>query len=165
MARTLVLISPGPGRPAGFCVSEVGKQAVRQGVPVFGVCLGRQGVVEAFGGPLGVLNYPVDGKASWVTHSGKGLFEGLPERFQVGRYHSLFARRETFPTCLEITAESDDGVIMAVKHKELPIEAVQFHPESLPTLEGDYRLRLMENVIRLYGHAALQTQHVVHQSY
>jgi anthranilate synthase len=150
IAPSLILISPGPGRPADFGVSEVVKQAVRQGVPVFGVCLGLQGVVEAFGGTLGVLNYPVHGKASWVTHNGKGLFEGLPERFQVGRYHSLFANRETFPACLEVTAESDDGVIMAVRHKDLPVEAVQFHPESILTAEQDCGLRLMENVVRQY---------------
>jgi anthranilate synthase len=150
IAPSLILISPGPGRPADFGVSEVVKQAVRQGVPVFGVCLGLQGVVEAFGGTLGVLNYPVHGKASWVTHNGKGVFEGLPERFQVGRYHSLFANRETFPACLEVTAESDDGVIMAVRHKDLPVEAVQFHPESILTAEQDCGLRLMENVVRQY---------------
>ncbi|PYT25760.1 MAG: anthranilate synthase component I [Acidobacteria bacterium] len=164
IAPHLILISPGPGRPVDFGVPDLVKQAVRLAVPVFGVCLGLQGVVEAFGGELGVLPYPVHGKPSWISHQGKGVFEGLPERFQVGRYHSLFARRETFPSCLEITAESDDGVIMAVKHKDLPIEAVQFHPESLLTLEGDYGLRLMENVIRLYGHPALQAQHVVHKS-
>jgi anthranilate synthase len=151
IAPSLILISPGPGRPADFGVSDVVKQAVRQGVPVFGVCLGLQGVVEAFGGTLGVLNYPVHGKASWVTHSGKGLFEGLPERFQVGRYHSLFANRETFPSCLEVTAQSDDGVIMAVRHKELPVEAVQFHPESILTAEQNCGLRLMENVVRQYS--------------
>jgi anthranilate synthase len=150
IAPSLILISPGPGRPADFGVSEVVKQAVRQGVPVFGVCLGLQGVVEAFGGTLGVLNYPVHGKASWVTHTGKGVFEGLPERFQVGRYHSLFANRETFPACLEVTAESDDGVIMAVRHKDLPVEAVQFHPESILTAEQNCGLRLMENVVRQY---------------
>ncbi len=150
IAPSLILISPGPGRPADFGVSEVVKQAVRQGVPVFGVCLGLQGVVEAFGGTLGVLNYPVHGKASWVTHNGKGVFEGLPERFQVGRYHSLFANRQTFPSCLEVTAESDDGVIMAVRHKDLPVEAVQFHPESILTAEQDCGLRLMENVVRQY---------------
>ena len=135
IAPHLILISPGPGRPVDFGVPDLVKQAVRLAVPVFGVCLGLQGVVEAFGGELGVLPYPVHGKPSWISHQGKGVFEGLPERFQVGRYHSLFARRETFPSCLEITAESDDGVIMAVKHKDLPIEAVQFHPESLLTLE------------------------------
>ena len=145
----LILISPGPGRPADFGVPNLVKTAVRLGVPVFGVCLGLQGVVEAFGGELGVLDYPVHGKPSLVTHRGTGVFEGLPERFTVGRYHSLFARKETFPACLEVTAESDDGVIMGVRHRELPVEAVQFHPESLLTAEGDHGLELMRNVARL----------------
>jgi anthranilate synthase len=151
IAPSVILISPGPGRPADFGVPDLVKTAVRLGVPVFGVCLGLQGAVEAFGGELGVLDYPMHGKPSWVTHRGKGVFEGLPERFQVGRYHSLFARRETFPSCLEVTAESEDGVIMGVRHKELPIEAVQFHPESILTLEGNCGLRLIENVVKLYG--------------
>jgi anthranilate synthase len=150
LAPSLILISPGPGRPADFGVSDVVKQAVREGVPVFGVCLGLQGVVEAFGGTLGVLGYPMHGKSSWVTHTGKGVFEGLPERFQVGRYHSLFANRDTLPACLEVTAESDDGVIMAVRHKELPVEAVQFHPESILTAEENCGMRLMENVARQF---------------
>ncbi len=151
IAPSIILISPGPGRPADFGVPDLVKTAVRLGVPVFGVCLGLQGVVEAFGGELGVLDYPMHGKPSWVTHRGKGVFEGLPDRFQVGRYHSLFARRETFPSCLEVTAESEDGVIMGVRHKELPVEAVQFHPESILTLEGDCGLRMIENVVKLYG--------------
>ena len=154
IAPAVILISPGPGRPADFGVPDLVKNAVRLGVPVFGVCLGLQGVVEAFGGELGVLDYPMHGKPSWITHRGKGVFEGLPERFQVGRYHSLFARRETFPACLEVTAESEDGVIMGVRHKELPIEAVQFHPESILTLEGDCGLKMIENVVRLYGRLA-----------
>ena len=154
IAPSVILISPGPGRPGDFGVPDLVRNAVRLGVPVFGVCLGLQGVVEAFGGELGVLDYPMHGKPSWVAHRGKGVFEGLPERFQVGRYHSLFARRETFPACLEVTAESEDGVIMAVRHKELPVEAVQFHPESILTLEGDCGLRLIENVVRLYGRLA-----------
>ncbi len=154
VAPAVILISPGPGRPADFGVPDLVKNAVRLGVPVFGVCLGLQGVVEAFGGELGVLDYPMHGKPSWITHRGKGIFEGLPERFQVGRYHSLFARRETFPACLEITAESEDGVIMGVRHKELPIEAVQFHPESILTLEGDCGLKMIGNVVRLYGRLA-----------
>ncbi|HLM99758.1 MAG TPA: anthranilate synthase component I [Bryobacteraceae bacterium] len=154
IAPAVILISPGPGRPADFGVPDLVKNAVRLGVPVFGVCLGLQGVVEAFGGELGVLDYPMHGKPSWITHRRKGVFEGLPERFQVGRYHSLFARRETFPACLEVTAESEDGVIMGVRHKELPIEAVQFHPESILTLEGDCGLRMIENVVRLYGRLA-----------
>ena len=149
VAPNLILISPGPGRPADFGVPELVKTAVRLGVPVFGVCLGLQGIVEAFGGELGVLDYPMHGKPSMVRHRGVGVFEGLPPEFQAGRYHSLFARRETFPACLEITAETEDGVIMGVRHCELPIEAVQFHPESLLTAEGDHGLKLMENAVRL----------------
>src|SRR6185436_9078757 len=149
IAPNLILISPGPGRPSDFGVPDLVKHAVRMGVPVFGVCLGLQGVVEAFGGELGVLDYPMHGKPSSIRHRGAGVFEGMPEEFQVGRYHSLFARRETFPACLEVTAESTDGVIMGVRHRELPIEAVQFHPESLLTAEGDHGLKLMENAMRL----------------
>jgi anthranilate synthase len=149
VAPSLILISPGPGRPADFGVPDVVKTAVRLGVPVFGVCLGLQGIVEAFGGELGVLDYPMHGKPSTVRHHGAGVFEGLPEEFQVGRYHSLFARRETFPACLEVTAETEDGVIMGVRHRELPIEAVQFHPESILTAEGDHGLKLMQNAVRL----------------
>jgi anthranilate synthase len=149
VAPSLILISPGPGRPADFGVPDLVKIAVRLGVPVFGVCLGLQGIVEAFGGELGVLDYPMHGKPSTVRHHGAGIFEGLPEQFQVGRYHSLFARRETLPSCLEVTAESAEGVIMGVRHRELPIEAVQFHPESILTAEGDCGLKLMENAVRL----------------
>jgi len=153
IAPGLILISPGPGRPADFGVPDVVKTAVRLGVPVFGVCLGLQGIVEAFGGELGVLDYPMHGKPSKIRHRGIGVFEGLPQEFLVGRYHSLFARRETFPACLEITAETEDGVIMGVRHRELPVEAVQFHPESILTAEGNHGLKLMENAVRL-GKAA-----------
>ena len=154
VSPSLILISPGPGRPQDFGVPGVVQAAVRQGVPVFGVCLGLQGIVEAFGGELGVLDYPMHGKPSTVRHRGVGVFEGLPEELQVGRYHSLFARRETFPACLEVTAETDDGVIMGVRHRELPIEAVQFHPESILTAEGDHGLKMMENAMRLAKAAA-----------
>jgi anthranilate synthase len=147
VAPHLILISPGPGRPSDFGVPELVKFAAQAGIPVFGVCLGLQGIVEAFGGELGVLDYPMHGKPSTITHRNKGVFEGLPEQFKVGRYHSLFARKETFPACLEVTAESDDGVIMGLRHRELPIEAVQFHPESILTLDGNCGLRLIENVV------------------
>jgi anthranilate synthase len=149
LAPNLILISPGPGRPRDFGVPDMVKTAVRLGVPVFGVCLGLQGIVEAFGGELGVLDYPMHGKPSTVRHRGVGVFEGLPEEFQVGRYHSLFAMRATFPACLEVTAESTDGVIMGLRHRELPIEAVQFHPESILTAEDGHGLKLMENAMRL----------------
>ncbi|MGD0199613.1 MAG: anthranilate synthase component I [Bryobacteraceae bacterium] len=153
LAPSLVLVSPGPGRPDDFGVPDLVRFAARAGIAVFGVCLGLQGMVEAFGGTLGVLDYPMHGKPSTVVHQGQGVFEGLPERFTVGRYHSLFARKETFPACLEVTAQTEDGVIMGVRHRELPMEAVQFHPESMLTLEGNCGLRLMENVVRLYGRA------------
>jgi anthranilate synthase len=151
IAPSLILISPGPGRPEDFGVPAVVRYAAEHEIPVFGVCLGLQGIVEAFGGELGVLDYPMHGKPSTVIHQGKGVFAGLPERFQVGRYHSLFARKPMLPDCLEVTAESEDGVIMGVRHRTLPIEAVQFHPESLLTLDDQCGLRLMENVVRIYG--------------
>jgi anthranilate synthase len=151
IAPSVILISPGPGRPADFGVPDLVRYAAERGVPVFGVCLGLQGVVEAFGGSLGVLDYPMHGKASAVRHANTGIFEGLPECFQVGRYHSLFAQRDTLPSCLEVTAETEDGVIMGVRHRELPIEAVQFHPESILSLDRNCGLKLVENVVRLYG--------------
>jgi anthranilate synthase len=153
LAPTLILVSPGPGRPEDFGVPALIRHAAKLEVPVFGVCLGLQGMVEAFGGELGVLDYPMHGKPSPVTHRGVGVFEGLPETFRVGRYHSLYAIREKLPRCLEVTAESDDGIIMGVRHRDLPMEAVQFHPESILTLEGNCGLRLMENVVRILGRA------------
>ncbi len=152
----LILISPGPGRPEDFGVPALVRRAAALRIPVFGVCLGLQGTVEAFGGELGVLDYPMHGKPSVVNHCGTGIFEGLPERFQVGRYHSLFARPASLPECLEVTARTDEGVIMAVQHRDLPIAAVQFHPESILTSEGDHGLRLMENVAKLCGRDELR---------
>ena len=151
----IVLISPGPARPADFGVPTLVDELGKRGIPTFGVCLGLQGMVEAFGGKLDVLAYPMHGKGSEVTHDGKGVFAGLPSPFRVGRYHSLYANRDSFPSCLEITAESDDGIIMGIRHRELPIEAVQFHPESILSLDRDCGLRLMENMIEQYAHKAV----------
>jgi len=148
IAPTVILVSPGPGRPADFGVPDLVRFAAAEGIPVFGVCLGLQGMVEAFGGELGVLDYPMHGKPSVVRHTGRGVFEGLPETFKVGRYHSLFAIREKLPACLEVTAETEDGVIMGVRHRDLPLEAVQFHPESILTLDGGCGLRLIANMVR-----------------
>jgi anthranilate synthase len=148
LAPHLILISPGPGRPADFGVPDLVRYAARLGVPMFGVCLGLQGIVEAFGGELGVLDYPMHGKPSMVTHRRLGVFEGLPDTIKVGRYHSLYALKEKLPGVLEVTAESEDGIVMGVRHRELSIEAVQFHPESLLTLEDNIGLRLIENAIR-----------------
>jgi anthranilate synthase len=154
VAPTLILVSPGPGRPEDFGVPALIRHAAKLEIPVFGVCLGLQGMVEAFGGELGVLDYPMHGKPSLIRHRNLGVFEGLPEEFRVGRYHSLYAIPEKLPACLEVTALSDDGIIMGVRHRDLPMEAVQFHPESILTLDGNCGLRLMENVIQRLGHAA-----------
>lgn len=151
VSPSLILVSPGPGRPSDFGVPDLVRYAAQHQIPTFGVCLGLQGMVEAFGGELGVLDYPMHGKPSPVHNTGKGVFEGLPSTFTVGRYHSLYAIREKLPSCFEITAETDDGVIMGVRHRDLPLEAVQFHPESILTLEGECGLRLMENVVRVLG--------------
>ena len=144
----LILISPGPGRPADFGVPNVVRHAAKAGIPIFGVCLGLQGIVEAFGGELGVLPYPMHGKPSLVRSRGIGVFEGLPEEITVGRYHSLYAIPEKLPAELEVTAYSDDGIIMGVRHRTLPIEAVQFHPESILSSENDTGLRLMRNALK-----------------
>jgi anthranilate synthase len=150
----IVLVSPGPGRPEDFGVPQLVRNLANRGIPTFGVCLGLQGMVEAFGGKLEVLEYPMHGKGSLVNHQGAGVFRGLPSPFRVGRYHSLYANRSSIPPFLEVTAESDDGIIMGIRHRELPLEAVQFHPESLLTLEKQNGLRLIENMIELYAHSA-----------
>jgi anthranilate synthase len=147
VAPSLILVSPGPGRPSDFAVPDLVRYAASLEIPTFGVCLGLQGMVEAFGGELGVLDYPMHGKPSPVRNTGQGVFKGLPSTFTVGRYHSLYAIREKLPDCFEITAETEDGIIMGIRHKTLPMEAVQFHPESILTLEGECGLRLMENVV------------------
>jgi anthranilate synthase len=151
LAPSLILVSPGPGRPQDFGVPALIRHAAKLEIPVFGVCLGLQGMVEAFGGELGVLEYPMHGKPSVIRHTGVGVFEGLPENFRVGRYHSLYAIREKLPASLEITAETEDGVVMGVRHRELPMEAVQFHPESILTMEGGCGLKLMQNAVALGG--------------
>jgi anthranilate synthase len=129
----LLMLSPGPGRPADFAMNETLDLAVGLALPVFGVCLGLQGIVEYFGGDLDVLGVPCHGKASPVRVLDGRLLQDLPAEFMVGRYHSLHARRATLPACLKVTAETMDGVVMAIEHKELPIAAVQFHPESVMT--------------------------------
>ncbi len=143
----LVVLSPGPGTPSDFDLSGTLKALLERGIPTFGVCLGLQGIVEHLGGELGVLDYPMHGKASRIRVRGGRLFAGLPGEFTAGRYHSLFALREKLPAVLEVTAESDDGIVMAVEHAHLPLAAVQFHPESIMSLEGDVGLRLLRNVV------------------
>ena len=143
----LAVLSPGPGTPGDFDVSGTLGALVARGIPTFGVCLGLQGMVEHFGGALGVLDYPMHGKASRIRVLGGRIFEGLPKEFTAGRYHSLFAIREKLPSDLAVIAESEDGVVMAIEHRALPLAAVQFHPESIMTLADDVGLGLLANVM------------------
>jgi anthranilate synthase len=147
LSPDLVVLSPGPGTPVDFDVSGTLRALLDRGLPTFGVCLGLQGMVEHWGGTLGVLDYPVHGKASRIHVRGGRLFEGLPKEFTAGRYHSLFAIREKLPSALEVTAESEDGVVMAIEHASLPVAAVQFHPESIMSVDDDLGLRLLRNVV------------------
>ena len=127
-----LVVSPGPGRPADAGVSVELVRALGPQVPTLGVCLGHQAIVEAFGGEVGQAKALLHGKASVVEHDGRGVYAGLPKRFEAGRYHSLAAVR--VPDELETSAWTDDGEVMGVRHRELPIEGVQFHPESVLTL-------------------------------
>jgi len=129
-----LIISPGPGRPedAGRSIEFI--QRLGQTIPTLGVCLGLQAAVVAFGGGIGLAPEPRHGKTSSITHDGKGVFEGLPSPFDATRYHSLAAIE--LPDSLVATAHSEDGVLQGVRHTSLPIEAVQFHPESIMTAQG-----------------------------
>ena len=134
LAPDRLIISPGPGRPADAGVSVELIRALGLRVPTLGVCLGHQAIVEAFGGEIGQALALLHGKASTVRHDGRGVFTGLPEAIEAGRYHSLAAVR--VPGILEVSARTDDGEVMGVRHRELPIEGVQFHPESVLTPLG-----------------------------
>ena len=144
----LVVLSPGPGNPKDFdCAATIGRARSR-GLPIFGVCLGLQALAESFGAELGQLDVPMHGKPSPITTSGNSLlFEGLQAPVIVGRYHSLFARRDTLPADMRVTAETEDGVVMAFEHKNEPIAAVQFHPESIMSLDQDAGHKIIENVV------------------
>jgi anthranilate synthase component II len=125
-----LVVSPGPGRPPERVVALLRETRV----PTLGVCLGHQAIIEAFGGQVGAARELAHGKSCTVRHDGRGLFDGLPDELEAGRYHSLAA--ETIPDELEISATADDGEVMAVRHRELPIDGLQFHPESVLTPLG-----------------------------
>ena len=148
LAPTHLVISPGPGRPddAGVSLQMIGAFAER--VPVLGVCLGHQCLVQYFGGAIVRADRLMHGKTSMAEHDGRTIYEGLSQPFEVGRYHSLCAREETLPDVLELSAKTDLGEVMGVRHKTLPLEGVQFHPESVLTPEGG---RLMENFLGMRG--------------
>ncbi|MEW2548068.1 aminodeoxychorismate/anthranilate synthase component II [Streptomyces sp. NPDC047002] len=136
-----VLLSPGPGTPeqAGVCVDMV-RHCAATGVPVFGVCLGMQAMAVAYGGVVGRAPELLHGKTSPVEHGGQGVFAGLPSPFTATRYHSLAAEPATVPQELEVTARTADGIVMGLRHRELPVEGVQFHPESVLTEHGHLML-------------------------
>jgi anthranilate synthase/aminodeoxychorismate synthase-like glutamine amidotransferase len=131
-----LVISPGPGRPRDAGVSMPMIEAFAGRIPIFGVCLGHQSLVEVFGGRVVRAARLMHGKVSPVRHDGKGVFSGMAQDFQAGRYHSLIAEPESIPAPLEVTARTPQGEIMGVRHRSLPIEGVQFHPESVLTPEG-----------------------------
>jgi anthranilate synthase/aminodeoxychorismate synthase-like glutamine amidotransferase len=136
-----ILISPGPGCPAdaGISLDLITRFAGR--IPIMGVCLGHQAIGEAFGGHVVRASTVVHGKASEINHDGKSIFRGVDSPFKAGRYHSLIVERKSLPACLEVSAETRDGVIMGLRHREKKIEGVQFHPESILTPQGKKLLR------------------------
>ena len=144
-----VVISPGPGRPeaAGVSVSAV-EAFARLGTPVLGVCLGHQAIGEAFGGSIGRARTLMHGKTSPIHHDRKGIFEGLATPIDATRYHSLVVEPDSCPSSLEVSARSPDGEIMGLRHRVLPVEGVQFHPESILTAEGK---RLLANFLSRCG--------------
>ncbi|MEP1766505.1 MAG: aminodeoxychorismate/anthranilate synthase component II [Sulfitobacter sp.] len=141
-----IVLSPGPCDPAqaGICLALT-HAAAETGIPLLGVCLGHQTIGEAFGGKVVRAGEIVHGKMGQMNHTAKGLFAGLPTPFAATRYHSLIVDRDTLPDCLEVTAELEDGTIMGLQHRELPIHGVQFHPESIKSEHGH---ALLENFLK-----------------
>jgi len=146
-----IIISPGPCDPdrAGICLDLIG--AAKGKIPILGVCLGHQAIGQAFGGKVIRAPLPMHGKVSRVIHRGTDIFEDIPSPFTGTRYHSLVVERDSFPQVLEITAETEDGIVMGLAHRELPIFGVQFHPESIASEHGH---RLLANFLRRCGHNA-----------
>ena len=142
MAPEGILISPGPGRPADAGITEDLIRSLGATVPVLGVCLGHQAIGEVYGARITYAPTLMHGKTSEVSHGGEGLFRGIANPFTATRYHSLIVERASIPDVLEITAETSDGVVMGLRHKDHPVEGIQFHPESVLTAEGP---RIIDN--------------------
>ena len=149
MGAEAILLSPGPCDPsqAGICL-ELTRAAAAAQVPLMGVCLGHQAIGETFGGHVVRCDEIVHGKMGQMIHDGSGVFAGLPSPFAATRYHSLIVERETLPECLVVNAELEDGTIMGLRHKELPIHGVQFHPESIASEHGH---KLLQNFLEIAG--------------
>jgi anthranilate synthase component 2 len=151
-----IILSPGPCDPdqAGICLPLIAAAAGK--VPLLGVCLGHQAIGQAFGGQVVRAPLPMHGKLSQVHHRGQGLFAGLPSPFKATRYHSLIVDRASLPDCFEVTAETEDGIIMGLAHRDLPVHGVQFHPESIASEHGH---RLLANFLRSAGQNAVLPAH------
>ncbi|HLS87377.1 MAG TPA: aminodeoxychorismate/anthranilate synthase component II [Burkholderiales bacterium] len=147
-APTHLVVSPGPCTPDEAGVSLAAIEALAGSIPILGVCLGHQAIGQAFGARVVRAQQVMHGKNSSIRHDGAGVFAGLPEPFTATRYHSLVVERGSLPECLAVTAQSEDGEVMGLRHRDLPVEGVQFHPEALFTEHGH---RLLENFIRSRG--------------
>lgn len=154
MQPKFLMISPGPCSPNEAGISLEAIEAFAGKIPVFGVCLGHQSIAQVFGGEVVQAERLMHGKTSDIFHDGKTIFKDLPNPFPATRYHSLIVKKETLPDCLEVSAWTAEGEIMAIRHKELPVEGVQFHPESIMTAAGK---QLLQNFIQHYK-AALQAE-------
>jgi anthranilate synthase component 2 len=154
MAPSAIVLSPGPCDPdkAGICLDLVAR--VKETIPLLGVCLGHQAIAQALGGRIVRAGLPMHGKPSLVRHNGKGVFRGLPDPYSAIRYHSLIVDPQSLPAELEITAQTDEGVIMGVAHKSLPVHGVQFHPESIDTEHGHKLLANFLDLTREWSEAA-----------
>jgi anthranilate synthase component 2 len=141
-----LVISPGPCTPAEAGISLAAIRRFAGRIPILGICLGHQAIAAAFGGKVVRAEQLMHGKTSMIEHDGSGIFQGLPRPFVATRYHSLIAERQSFPDCLRVTAWTDDGVIMGLEHRQLPVWGVQFHPESILTSEG---MNLLKNFLEL----------------
>ncbi len=142
-----IVISPGPGTPDDAGISKQIISELKGKFPIFGVCMGLQCIGEVFGGRVIRANAPMHGKTSHITHNGKGVFANIPSPFTATRYHSLVVDKATLPDCLEVTAETEDGAIMGLAHKEYQIHGVQFHPESIAS---EYGHEMIANFLKLY---------------
>ena len=143
-----LVISPGPGVPKEAGISEDAIRQLGAELPILGICLGHQAIGEVYGGKVVRAGAIVHGKSSALHHDGRGLYEGLPQNTPVARYHSLIVERESLPDCLEISSELEDGTIMGLRHKEYPVEGIQFHPESILTPEGH---KMLANFLKRLG--------------
>ncbi len=143
-----IVVSPGPGAPGQAGLSNELIHRFTGRCPILGVCLGHQCIGEVFGGRVGRAPAPIHGKTSWITHDGRGVFAGLPNPFEATRYHSLVVHKDGLPDCLEVSAWTADGLVMGLRHRDAPVEGVQFHPESILTTPGK---ALLGNFLRATG--------------